>query len=255
MKVFFVLFLFFLAACKTREDIKREKLVSNLAFQMKDGQKLQSDFTSRIQALEEQFNQISGKVEEERHRVGQAIQGRSKRLDERISVLETIVESSDKKLALIEKKLSQQDKYLKNVLKTLKSFSHGQKASNRKKTHSLYSKAMKNYKAAKYKTAKKQLMTLLKKSGLKSSQKARILHNLGMISHIGKRPNEAIVYFGRLFTQYPKSTYNKNGLLFTAKSFIQQKKLDEARQTLNELKRRFPKGNHIKEATKLLRSL
>lgn len=209
---------------------------------MQDGQKLQSDFSSRIHALEEQLNKVTGQVEEGDHKTAQKIQEQIKNLEEKISVFETAINTSDEKLANIENKL-------KEILKTLKK-------SSRAKEKSLYNRAMANYKAKKYKTAKRLLISLLKKKkGLKKAQRARILHNLGMISYTKKENNEAIVYFGRLFTQYPKSSYNKNGLLFTARTFIRQKKKREAKQALNELIGNFPKAKQVKQARKLLGSL
>ena len=227
--------LLLLFSCKTREDIARERLVSNLAHQMKDGQKLQTGFTSRIEGLEDQLNKIRGKMEEGDHQVKTTLEDKIKNIESKILELQAQGEVYEQELDDIKTKL-------KKIKKS-------------KQGANLYNQALKNYKAGKYKTARKQFLSLMKDKSLKGKQKTRIMHNLGMIAYINKNNNKALTYFGRLFTSYPRSSYNKNGLLITAKSFIRQKKKEEARQTLNELIKRFPKAKQVKEARKLLKTL
>ena len=219
---------------------------------MQDGQKLQSSSTSRIQFLEEKFNKINGKIEEGDHKNSKFMKKNFKQLQERILVLETSIKTSDKTLTSLEKKFKKQEKYIKNVLKTLKGLS-STGGSSRKS--SLYQRAMKNYRSKRYKTAKKQLTSLASNKSLKKSQQARVIHNLGMISYIQKNDKESVIYFGRLFTKYPKSSYNKNGLFFMAKSFRRQKKIAQAKETLKEIIRRYPKSKQAKQSKKLLKTI
>ena len=46
-------------SCKTREDIAREQMVDNISMQVRDGQKLNADFTVRLQSIEDRINSLS----------------------------------------------------------------------------------------------------------------------------------------------------------------------------------------------------
>ncbi len=244
-----------LNACKTRGDIEREQLLASLAVQMRDGQKLQSSAASRIQALEERLGHVSGQVEEGDHQIAQKAEGQIQSLQEKVALLESTSAGIQKKLSALEKKSRSQERYLKDVLRTLQSLSPGTATSSRSGTNSLYQRAVANYKAGKYKTAKQQFASLIKSKYLKYAQKTRTLHNLGMIAYSNKDNDEAIVHFGRLFTRYPKSSYNKRGLLFMAKAFMRLEESVKAKQTLQELTERHPKSPQAREAKKLLKKL
>jgi len=96
---------------------------------------------------------------------------------------------------------------------------------------------------------------LLDKKKIKSNRKARVLHNLGMSSFLLKQNDQALIYFSKLITDYPKSHYNKNGLLFLGKSFKKLNQKEQAKQTFSELVSRFPKSKQTKEAKKILKKL
>ncbi len=242
-----------MTACKTREDIAREQMVDNIAVQIQDNQKLSADATVRLQQIEERLSAITGKVEETQHEANQSIDTKVKIVEERLTLLETNQQSQTEKLKTIEGKLAQQDKYLKDVLKTLQGLS--KKPSRSKKKSSPYQEAMRNYGKGKYKLAKTQLEELITNKKLKSSQIARITHNLGMIAYMDKDNQKALIYFSKLFTQYPKTGYNKNGLLFLARTFERLGQKEEAKQTLNELIQKFPKAKQVKQAKKMLGKL
>ena len=246
-----------LVSCKTRGDIEREQLLSNLAMQMKDGQKLQSGAVARLQALEERLGQVSGKVEEGDHQITQKTENQIQSLQEKVALLETNGAAFQKKLSELEKKSRSQERYLKQVLETLQSIapSKNKGVSSKSGTNTLFKRAVANYKAGKYKSAKQQFSSLAKSRHLKYAQKTRTLHNLGMIAYSNKENDEAIVHFSRLFTKHPKSSFNKRGLLFMAKTFIRLKESGKAKQTLNQLIRRYPKSSQANEAKKLLKTL
>lgn len=250
-KIFILSLILIISACKTREDIAREQMVDNIAVQVSDSQKLSADITVRMQSIEERLNSITGKVEETEYNTGQTIESKMKGVEERLAVMETNYESQTKQLTAIEAKLKSQDEYLQNVLKTLKGLSAKPKKS---KKQSPYQAAMAEYKKGRYKTAEPMLEDLLAKK-LSSGQKARVTHNLGMINYMNKNNKKALIYFSQLFTKYPKSGYNKNGLFFLAKTFERLGQKDEAKQTLNELIAKWPKAKQVKKAKALLGKL
>ena len=258
MKIILPLILLVLVSCKTREDIAREQLVDNIATQMQDSQTVTADISSRIQAMEERLATVTGEVEEGDYKTKQTFSVKILQLEERLSVVEEGQKTTNETIETLKIQLAQQDKYLKEVLGTLKKLSGGSKSSRKAKPAkklSAYDKAMLDYRKGRYKSAYPQLVTLLGSKKLSGSRKARILHNLGMIQFMAKKNDEAMVYFSRLFTEYPKAGYNKNGLLYLAKTFKRLKKNDEAKQVLTELVTKWPKAKQVKEAQKLLKAL
>lgn len=252
-KIILLSLLVFISACKTREDIAREQMVDNIAVQIQDNQKLSADVTVRLQQIEERINAVTGKVEETQHEATQSIDTKVKSVEERLTLIETNQASQAEQLKNIEGKLKEQDKYLKNVLSTLQGLS--KKPTSSKKKLSKYQQAMNHYGKGRYSQAKPILEELLDNKKLRSSQIARITHNLGMIAYMDKDNQKALIYFSKLFTKYPKTGYNKNGLLFLAKTFERLGQKEEAKQTLNELIAKFPKAKQVSKAKKMLGKL
>lgn len=240
------------ASCKTREDIVREQMVDNMSLQMQDGQKLNADFSVRIQNMEDRLNDLSGKLEEGQHDSKASIDDKIKTIQEKITILETTQTKQTQSLDTLHKEIAAQKEYIQEVLGTLKKIS--QKKSKSHKKQSPYNQAISLYHKGKYKQAKNILIDLIDKK-MSNSHKARVIHNLGMIAYIDKENGKALAYFSRLFTEFPKTGYNKNGLMFLAKTLKRMNKKEEAKQALNELISRFPKARQVAQAKKMLQQL
>lgn len=249
MKLNTLIFLLLLTitACKTQEEIQREQLVDTISLQMVQGQKLQAEYTVKMQSLEEQIAHLRGELEQKGYNREQKRQSEQKSLEDRVSLIEESQKDVVTRMSSVQKHLEENQAFLQKVLKTL------EKSSPKpKKKVSPYWAAMNNYKAGNYKTAKDQLLDLLNKNSVKGSGKARVLHNLGMIEYMDKKDKEATIYFSKLFAEFSSSGYNKNGLLFLARSFKRMGKKEEAKQTLEELVKRFPGAKQATQAKKLL---
>ena len=245
-------------SCKTQEEIQREQMVDNLSIQMVENQKLTAGSKVRLQNIEERLGMLRGTVEDTNHstkeqltREVQILRDKVVLLDERDKSNQSTMDITQKRLTGIEDQLVKQDKYLKKLLATLTSA----KAINKSKKLSAYDSAMYDYKKRKYKSAKRKLEALESNKKIKGKKRARVLHNLGMISFQNKDNNGSTVYLSKLFTEFPKSSYNANGLLYLAKTFKRMKKNEQSKQTLEELIRRFPKSKKVKEAKSLLAKL
>lgn len=244
------------SGCKTQEQIAQGQMVENLNLQVVESQKLNAEATVRMQQLEERMSSINGQVEESGHKRKELTQTKMKEINDKLLVLEENNRSLNTEIASIKLSLKEQKVYLEKVLKSLSKISKSKTKSKAvKKKQSPYDTAMAAYKRGKYKNAKSMLQELLNKKRVKGSKRARVLHNLGMSSFILKEDDQALIYFSKLFTDYSKSNYNKNGLLFLSKSFIRMKKNNEAKDTLKELITRFPKSKQTSEAKKLLKKL
>ncbi len=243
---FTVLAVFVLSGCKTQEEIRREQLVDNLGVQMVQSQKLVADTTVTIQNLEDRIGSLTGKLDELDRNSQVQLQTQVDNLNQRI----TLLEESNKSL---QAKTEEQSKYLQEVLGTLKNLSSGSGGSKKKLND--YDQAMEDYGKGRYGTAKPILVKLLADKNIKGAKQARVIHNLGMISYMDKEYDKSLVYFSRLFTDHEKSGYNKNGLLFLARTFDKLKQKEQAKQTLNELISRFPTAKQVKTAKEMLEKL
>ena len=239
-----------LAGCKTQEDINRDQQVDNLSVQMQDRQKLYSEYTDRIQELEGRLTLVTGKIEESEHKRAQENETKLLNFEDRIASLELGMKES-------KEQLKSQSEYLKKVIssldKLLKPVSNKKKKVSKKL--SPYDEAMNHYRRGRYKSAKSALLKLVENKSINGDKKARILHNLGMISYMDKADDKALVYFSRLFTQYPKSPYIKNGLLFLGKTFQRSGQTSDAKETFSQLVKQFPKTKQSNQAQKILEKL
>jgi len=251
--LFAALTLTLLFSCKTREDIQREQMVESMSMQMQDSQQLNANFSVRLQNIEERITNVTGQVEEDQHKTKQTLDSRIQSLEERLKLIEGTQKSQTDSLSELSKDMAAQKKYINEVLSTLKGMSGKKNAKSTKK--SLYWQTMGDYKKGRYQEAKQGLLTLLDQKKVSGGQKARVIHNLGMIAYMDKENDKALSYFSKLFTEFPKTGYNKNGLLFLARTFKRLNKNEEAKQTLNELISRWPKAGQVKEAKKLLGKL
>ncbi len=240
----------FFNSCKTQEQILREAKVDTIETQLTDSQKLTADTTSRIQVLEERLALIDGKVEESDHKINLELNQRLKAMEEQLTVYENNLKGQEEMIMGLKSEINKQGEYIQTVLQTLKGLS--KKTVQKKKSSSPYQEAMANYKKRKYKTAKKQLLNLLANKKLKGNQLARAYHNLGMIEYMDNKNEDALAYFSKLYANFPKSGYNKNGLLVLGKTFARLKQTAEAQQTFQELITRYPKSKQAKEAQALI---
>lgn len=239
-----------LVSCQTQEQIRREQQVDNLAMQMVQNQQLTADATVKIQNLQEQLSLLTGEVENKDYKMMSDIQKEFKGIKEQVEVMQGQLESQQKEVDQMRSRVNKQKKLLDDILKTLQNLS-----ADASKKKSKYQKTMDDYGRGRYDKAKVGLLQLLNSKNIKSSQRARVLHNLGMIAYMDKRWADAQGYFGKLLTQHPKASQVRNGLLFIAKSFAGDNKNAEAKQMLQELIRRFPKARQVSAAKKMLKNL
>lgn len=243
-----------LFSCKTREQIQREQMVDSLAVQVGDSQKLSADVTVRLQSLEERLAQMNGTIEESTHKNKMSTEERFKRYEERMSILENQNAALSQNVTQLQSEAASQKKYLEEVLSTLSKLSGTpSKKGSAPKGGSDYDEAMSLYKKGKYKESKSILNDLYSGKKVRGNQMARVVHNLGMIEYMDKKNEEAVSFFVQLLNDYPKSSYNRNGMLVLTKTFLRLKKADEAKATAEELNKRYPGSKESLEAQKLVK--
>jgi TolA-binding protein len=260
MKTLIVMLVLLVGGCKTQEQIQREQMVDNLAVQIVEGQKMSADYTVKINEVQERLNELQGKVEERGYLKSQELENQNKELNEKISIIEEqlklLKEKQDtqaKDINAIKDLQEKQNQYLQKVLKTLGSKKKAVR--KRKGTTAQYNEAMNLYRKGKYAASKNILIKLSENKKVSGKTRAHVLHNLGMIAYMDKDFETAKTLFSKLFTEFPKSSFNKNGLLFLGKSFQKSKQKEQAKQVLEELIKLYPKAKQVKEAKLILKKI
>lgn len=251
-----------LPACKTQEDIRREKTVENLNEQVAQTQKNTANANSRFTSLEEEMAKLTGKVEESVHNRQQENKDTAM-IKERLNSLEETNKKQTEYIKALNEKIQDQSKYIEQVITSISSLNE-QKEQAKKKESQKEAKAESNssevasikgaitkYKAKDFDGSKEMFLTLLENKKQKKKDKETSYYYLGMIQYKSKNYEEAKVYFSKLFSEYPNSSYGAQTLLNLAKSFLQLKSKDEAAQSLDELISRYPKTREAEEGAKL----
>lgn len=245
--------------CKTQADIQRDRTVETLNQQIVSNQKSNANSNLRLQTIEEQVQKLTGMLDEAQFKNSEG-KKEYQVLQEKLATMEENDRKQNEAIRLLSERVAEQTKYLEDVIKSLNTLSD-QKPRAEKKSELLVGVDSKNeisvqegirlYKAKSYDDAKEIFSQLVDNKKTKRKDKERSLQYLGLIEFKKKNFEEAKVYFSRLFSDYPESTYNATGLLFLARSFSELKQKEEAKFTLDELLTRFPNSSEAKEASKL----
>ncbi len=255
---FFILTLLVLSSCKTQEDIRREKTVDSLNEQVAQTQKSTANTNGRFTTIEEQMAKMNGQLEELAH---------SKQLEtadqtnfkDKITSLEEVQKKQSELIQSLNDKVLEQSKYLEQVVKTLATLSEEKEQQATKKKEVKDEKeiiptvkaAIAKMTVGKVAEAKEDFLVILDSKKSKKKDREAALHYLGIIELKLKNLEDAKVYFSKLFTENPNSFYAPSALFNLAKTFIEQKSTEEAKQSLDELQSRFPKSREAKLAGKL----
>jgi TolA-binding protein len=242
---------FLLTSCfKTAEQIKREEAID---LQVSQSARTIRDLSETIQQLKSQINSTSGQIEENDHKRSQKAQEQSLTFSQTVSQLSEQVKIliSDNilvkaKLEKIEKDMDAQRKYLKNVTGTLTKISGPTKSSSSSKLKNAHKAFEKNQK----KKAKALYQELLNEGKINAAQKNHVYFNLGLLDYWAAKYNKGLVYFSKIYTKYPRSSFSPRSLLYIARSFKKQSKNAEASAMYKELIKNYPSSAHAKTAKK-----
>ncbi len=253
--------------CKTQEQIRREQMLDSVAHQVGQGQKVTAETTTRIQNLESRLAVLSGEFEEVRHESGTVWKDEMKKMYAQLEAMDESNKARDKEIQELKAAMQDQRQYTEKVVASLGQLaneggkknsksegpSEGKSASGKKASE--LDKVMADYQANNFSEARSGMIKLLENKKLKGGDRAKLLHNLGMIEYLEKNYDGALVYFSRLFTEHPGSSLNSSGLLHLGLAFKNLKKTDEAKQTFGELLGRYPKSKHATTARGVLKKM
>ncbi len=255
------LLVIFISSCATQEEIERRELLKKLNKEMQGQQKIVKGLLLATQRIERSLGTVSGKIEENEYQETISLEATVNEIKQQIARIEELQTISSGKIAKnqedLEKlaKLSNEQKsYTAKVLKELKSINSEVDIEKASSKISLKN-AIKLYQHKKYDVALSQFQEILnnpKTYKLKSSEKPRVYHNIGIIYFIQKDYQNSQVYLSKLFTEFPDSGLNSSGLYHLGLSFKHLKNKEMMSQTFNLLKEKFPKSRYTKKAQKLL---
>lgn len=251
-----VLITVFIVGCKTTADIEREQLVDSMSVQVVEQQKLLSENNLKIQEIDERMNQIYGQLEETRYEDKQKILEKENErvktlseLSERLNVLET-------RITNLENRFDTQEQFIKKTTSTLKKISSSPKQKSiSSSTDALYVRAMANFDKKYYKTAIPLLEDLIDNKKLTAAKRVRARHALGIIHYNQKKYDDALVLFSKIFTSYPKSSKAPSSLFYIAQSFLKKSQKNDAKNTLNQLIKQYPRSKEAKQAKVIVKDL
>lgn len=250
-----VLLLVFSSACiKTAEQVNREKRFEAMSEHMKDSQGLLADVVSQMKDMQSQLDKLNGRVEEFEHRQKQIDPQQISKMNESLTLMQTQQQSDSEQLAKIQAELKEQRAFLEKVTASLSSMgSEKPRASSKKKSAKAeLIDALELVKDGKYAEAKPELEALIDADGLTPGDNNKIMHGLGRIEYYTKNYEQALVYFSKIYTKYPKASLAPNSLLYIAKSLKKLGKKAEAKEAFTRVSEDYPGSHEAAEAKKEL---
>ncbi len=252
------------SGCKTQEDIRREQTVQNLNEEIQQTKKSTASGNSRFMAIEEQISRLTGQVEEANHNRSQSIKD-NQQLNDRLNALEETNKKQVEFIKALTEKVNNQSGYIEEVIASLAKLSEkaSEKPSKKKAVNPdsvemddeelapTFDNGYKLYQAKENESAKEIFTKVAANKKASKKNREGATHYLGMIEYRNKNYEGAKVYFSKLFSENPDSSFAPATLLNLGKSFGQLKSKEEANMTYDELISRFPKSKEAAEAAKL----
>lgn len=244
-----VLSIMFSSCFKTAEEIKREKLIDQ---QLDQSSKIIANLTIQLSDLKGGLATTSGQIEEIDHKRKQYSEEQKLTYSQSIAQLTEQVKNlteehlkTQSQVANLSKQVQTQKKYISKVTGALSKMNDSPPSGK-----NLLKKAHKSFE----KNKKKQALTLyhqvLQESKISNAQKNHVYFNIGLLNFWNKKYNDALVYFSKIYTKYPKSSFAPRSLLYIARSFNKTNKADAANASYAELIKNYPKNKHADTARK-----
>jgi TolA-binding protein len=250
-----------LTSCfKTAEDLDREKLLTGLNSEMKQSQSLVADMTIKLKDFEERVSQVNGTIEQIEHRQQTINAEKDKQQEEKIRALRSqveqlnqTIESQKKQIQMLNQDMEQTKKFIQDLTKSLKGASTSSKGKN-SEAKSRILELIKLVDKGQYNDAEVELNQIVN-SNISNADKNKAYHELGRVHYFKKNYDNALVFFSKIYTNYPTSSLAPSSLFFISKCLKNKNMKDEAKQTLTEFTQKFPKSNLMAEVNKELKSL
>lgn len=235
--------MFLASGCiKTAEQVNREKKLDSISEQVKDSQGLVVDMSNMLRDMQGQLDKQNGKLEELEHKTsGTDLKQMSETLNLVKTQNETLAEENKQlknQMTTLQEEMKGQREFIEKVTKSLgsmKSTSNSQK----KNAKTDLQEALTLIKNDKYNEARSLLEPIIDHKDLTPGDKNKVLHSLGKVEYYTKNYEQALVYFSKVFTKYPKSSIAPNSLLFIGRSLKAMNKKDAAKEAFEQVKSEY----------------
>jgi TolA-binding protein len=246
--------LLFTSCFKTAEEIKREKQIDQ---QLQQSSEIIAHLTNQISELKGNLATTSGQIEEIDHKRMKNTEAQELTFKQQIDLLSEQVkllteENTQNKAQILQlsEQVTGQKKFMKKVTGTLSKMSGVSPPSN---GSSLLKKAHTAFEKNKQKDAKILYQQVLQENKINNANKNHVYFNLGLLEYWNKKYDQALVYFSKIYTKYPRSSFAPRSLLYIARSFKKNNRMDEANASYQELIKNYPKSKHAKTASEELK--
>ncbi|MDH4469198.1 MAG: tetratricopeptide repeat protein [Bacteriovoracaceae bacterium] len=275
-----------LSSCfQTSEEIMREQRVSQVDQELQQSRVHVAEMTSKQKDLQDQINQLNGKLEEIVHQKNQLSDGQVGQITQLLTGQKTEMESlkleikkQNDTITELQEKLKIQTAYMQEVTQGLDHISSTSPNSKKDKKNKMKNKEkerekdkekesesekeaknQKNdnkgdskdfqskislvenqIKSGKLDEAKALCESIIQDSAFSPGKHNQCRYKLGEVAYKKKNYDDALVYFSKIYTQWPKSTLAPESLFQIAKIFKDQGKKTEAKAAISKLEKEYP---------------
>jgi TolA-binding protein len=201
--------------------------------------------------LQNQLNQMNGKIEEMEYRQRQVDPENIKKMNESLNVIKTQQESEAGQLNQIQNELKEQRAFMEKVTASLSSMKAAPKPQKKSVKEEL-AQGLDQIKKDKYADARKTLEPIIDHSDLTPGEQNKVLHGLGKVEYYTGNSDKALVYFSKIYTKYPKSSLAPSSLLFIGRTLNKMGKKEEAKQAFEKVIEDYKGTKEANEAAKQL---
>lgn len=252
-----IIIMFSLTSCfKTAEEIRREKLIDQMSTQLEQSSKLVAQLTQQVTGLQSRLDSTSGQLEEFGHKTSNSqketqdtFTQTTSQLAEQLNIIQTQVNDNKSSISNVNATLKAQQDYLNKLNSTLAKLT-GISSSTQNSSVNLLKKAHEAFEKNKQKEAKELYEEVLSTGKINSSQKNHIWFNLGLLSFWAKNYDDSSVWFSKIYTTFPKSSWAPRALLYIARCFNNQGKKAESAATYETIISQYASSEHAKTAKK-----
>ncbi len=243
---------------KTAGEIEREKRIDHMLLQMIDTQKLLADTTVQTKDLQQKLASVSGQIDETQHSSNQTAEERKNYIDTsfnqinaQLQIIKQIIEKNSQSVTIMEKELTEHREFIRKLTKSL----NIQVAKKSPSGNPTLAKALSLYKKKKYKQAKVFFLEVINSKKSNAAQKNKAMHRLGFIEYFAKDYNKAIVYFSKIYTAWPNSSFAPSCIYYIGKSLRRLGSTDQAKASFEIVVQKFATHRLAKSAKKELQTI
>jgi TolA-binding protein len=237
---------------KTAEQVNREKRLESMSEQMQDSRGLVANMVTQMKDMQSQLDKLNGRMEELEHKSGKIDPNGITKMNENINLLSTQQQTDAGQLAQIQNELKEQRAFLEKIMTSLNNVSKSPSSggSQKKSAKNDLAEALELVKNNEYAKARTELEALIDHNDLSPGDHNKVFHGLGRVEFYTKNYEKGLVYFSKIYSKYPKSSYAGSSLLFIARTLEKMGKKDEAKEAYAKVIEDYAGSKEAKDAKK-----